>query len=107
MAYIENAIVSFAYMSASEIQKIQRSVETLLSTAAGTMPVGREFGLKCDFLDYPIDTAANMYALEVVEKVRRYIPEASVLKTEFDFDRTSGIIYPTVILGPPEEDEES
>ena len=106
MAYIENAKVSFAYMSASEIQKIQRSVVTLLSTVAGAMPMDREFGLNCDFLDYPIDTAANMYALEVVEKVRRYIPEASVLKTEFAFDRISGVIYPTIILGPPEEEEE-
>lgn len=106
MAYIENAKVSFAYLTASEIQKIQRSVETLLSTAAGTMPMDREFGLNCEFLDYPVDTAANLYALEVTEKIRRYVPEASVLKTEFEFDRISGAIRPTVILGPPEEDEE-
>lgn len=106
MASIENAKVSFAYLSASEIQKIQRSAETLLSTVSGTMPMDREFGLNCDFLDYPIDTAANMYALEVAEKVRKYIPEASVLETKFDLDRAAGIIYPTVVLGPPEEDEE-
>lgn len=104
MAYIESATLSFNYKDEEQIREVRRNLETLLSTMAGTMPMDREFGLDCSYLDYPISTAANMYALEVTKKVKKYVPEVGVQSVTFEYE--DGAIYPTVTFGQADDEED-
>ncbi len=104
MAYIEAAKLSFEYLDEESVKEIRRNLETLLSTAEGTQPMDREFGLDCSFLDYPVSTAANMYALEVIKKVKKYVPQVGVKDVTYEY--ADGTIYPTITFGAPDEEED-
>lgn len=57
---------------------IYRSLQTLLSTPAGTLVHDREYGIDWNGVDYPPDVAEAMLMAEVVEKVERYEPRAVI-----------------------------
>lgn len=105
MADFAPAQTVFDYENADDVERIRRSVTTLLNIRAGTQPMDRSFGLSFDFVGSPLDVATNLYALEIEEKFEKYIPEAEIKSMAFSYDEVGGRIIPHMVIGPKEEDQ--
>ena len=80
---LESIKVTFDY-SNGQTEDIKRCLETLYSTAEGTVPLDRSFGLNNDFVGMPIDVAKNLIAVEITDKTDRYEPRATIKEIIFD-----------------------
>ena len=81
MAVFQSAsikIESLDDMSATELKQIDVRLRTLMMCTEGTIPGSRYFGLIGDFLDEPVNMIPNQLAVELQEKVDRYIPEVNI-----------------------------
>lgn len=67
-----------------EFEDITLCLETLLSVRAGSQPMDRNFGINYErAVDYPMNVAKNILALEIIEKVEKYEPRVEVDAIEF------------------------
>ncbi len=98
------AQIVFDYENADDVERIRRSVTTLLNIHAGSQPMDRNFGMSFDFVGSPLDVAANLYALEAEEKFKKYIPEAEIKSMEFSYDETEGRMIPHLVICRREEE---
>lgn len=80
--------ISFEYGAGenAEEKEIIRNVRTILITPLGTCPLYRQFGVNMTFLDYPLDVAQNLFAVEVIEAVERWEPRVIVKEVTFEAD---------------------
>lgn len=86
---LKNIEVSFLYGDTPEAEReeIMRNVRTILRTPVGTCPLYRDFGIDISIMvDYPIGTAQNIAAVEIIEKVEKYEPRAKVTEVSFHAD---------------------
>ena len=90
-------IIQFDFAS-PEVEDIRRCLHALYSTAAGTQPLDRDFGLAIDFLDYPAAICKNQYALEVIAKTEKYEPRCKVLEVTYA-DSPMEQLLPTIRIG--------
>ena len=74
-----------------------RFLTTLYSVREGEQPFDRDFGLKADFQDLPVNLAQNKFALEVIEKTAKYEPRVTVEQVTFRTG-TEGQIIPVIQL---------
>lgn len=95
--------VGFDYAGEDELASIQRNLSALYSTPEGTCPGDRHFGLDWYFLDYPMDVAQNLYAMEVVDKTEEYEPRVEVVEVTWEWE-ADGRLRPTILIGPNGED---
>lgn len=72
--------------SGDSLADLDRQLNLLLTTLAGTMPLDRAFGLEMDYLDKPTETAKSLYVAELVEKVPRFIPGIRVREVGWEAD---------------------
>lgn len=86
------------------LSSIKENLKLLYQTSAGTFPGDREYGINMDFLDMPIDTAQNMYALEIIEKTEMY--EKRVTVDSVTFESEDNKLKPKVNLTENEELDE-
>lgn len=104
----EVAIIGFDYLNAPELEEMQRNLDLLYGTAAGTCPGDRNFGLDQTFESYPTNVVQNLFALEVIEKTEIYEDKAEVLSIEYT-QAEDGNLTPKIIIGPkdPEDTEDA
>lgn len=102
----EIQMVGFDYLNSTEQQEIKRNLELLYTTAEGTCPGDRSFGLDMSFESCPMAAAQNMVALEIIEKTEIYEPRAEVKNISFLSDAEDGCLRPQITVGPRESDEE-
>ena len=104
----EVAIIGFDYLNATELEEMQRNLDLLYSTRAGTCPGDRNFGLEQTFESCPTNVARNLFALEVIEKTEIYEDKAEILNIEYT-QAEDGNLTPKIIIGPkdPEDTEEA
>lgn len=76
---------------------ILRCLNTLLMTPAGTVPLDRDFGIDNSLLGYSIDVAQSLLAVEIIDKVAKYEPRASVLELELEPNAEGQITAKVVI----------
>lgn len=76
----------------------------LYSTAAGTCPGDRNFGLDQTFESYPTNVAQNLFALEVIEKTEIYEDKAEVLNIEYT-QAEDGNLTPKIVIGQKKPDD--
>lgn len=81
----------------AEQDDILRCLNTLLMTPAGTVPLDRDFGIDNSLLGYPMDVAQSLLAIEIIDKVTRYEPRASVLEVELEPNAEGQITAKVVI----------
>lgn len=81
-------IVSLDDMSTTELQRIDIRIRTLLQCLERTIPGSRNFGLAGEFLDEPVNEAANIMIAELQEKMDIYIPEVTVRTVNTEYDTT-------------------
>lgn len=70
--------------SMTEQEDVLRCLRTLIMTPAGTVPLDRDFGIDNSLLGYPADVAQNLLAVEIIQKVMKYEPRASVQEVELE-----------------------
>lgn len=98
-------IIGFDYLNATELEKIQRNLNLLYSTAAGTCPGDRNFGLDQTFESFPTNIAQNLFALEIIEKTEIYESRIEI-KDIFYAQEEDGNLTPRIIIGVKGEENE-
>lgn len=78
-------------------EDILRCLRNLLMTPAGTVPLDRDFGIDQSFMEYPLDVAQSLLAVEIIDKVDRYEPRISVTDVELTPDMEGQIKAKVVI----------
>lgn len=97
MIDIGNVVMDLRGFAENEAEDIRRCLTALYSVRTGEQPLDREFGIDCAFLDQPMNIAKNMFALEVLEKTKRYEKRVSVEKVDYRFDN-EGQMIPVISL---------
>ena len=100
----EVVIIGFDYLNATELEKMQRNLDLLYSTAEGTCPGDRKFGLDQTFESCPTNVAQNLFALEVIEKTEIYEDKAEILSIEYT-QAEDGNLTPKIVIGQKEPDD--
>ena len=100
----EVVIIGFDYLNATELEEMQRNLDLLYSTAEGTCPGDRKFGLDQTFESCPTNVAQNLFALEVIEKTEIYEDKAEVLSIEYT-QAADGNLTPKIVIGQKELDD--
>ncbi|MEY8519207.1 hypothetical protein AALC25_20420 [Lachnospiraceae bacterium 29-84] len=100
----EVAIIGFDYLNATELEEMQRNLELLYSTRAGTCPGDRNFGLEQAFESCPANVARNLFALEAIEKTEIYGGKAEILDIEYT-QAGDGNLTPRIIIGAKEPED--
>lgn len=98
-------VISTDDESTSFLKFAKESLEVLISTPEGTVPLDRNFGLDQSFLSLPPETAKTLFAQELIEKAEIYIPEISVTEIESQVDN-EGNIQPIITVCRNAEYEE-
>lgn len=97
MIEIGNAVINLKGFAENEAADIRRCLMALYSVRAGEQPLDREFGIDSAFLDQQMPIAQNMFALEVIEKTKRYEKRVDVEKVEYRFG-AEGQMIPIITL---------
>ncbi len=97
---LSNIEISFGRFEGDEAQRreIIRNVENILLTPIGTDPLYRDFGIDTSVLDYPLDAAQNMAAVEVIDAIEKWEPRVQVQEVNF-FPDPSGNLTAKVVIG--------
>lgn len=101
----EVTILKFDYLNATEVERIKRNLNLLYSTAAGTCPGDRNFGLDQSFESFPINVAKNLFALEVIEKTELYESRMEVLNITYE-QAEDGNLTPKIMVSQRDTDED-
>ena len=83
---------------ATGIASVIQNIKTILTTAKGTVPLDRKFGLSFDILDEPLPRSRAKIQTEIFLQLRKYEPRAIVKKIDFQNDPLSGRLAPTVVV---------
>lgn len=100
----EVSLVGFDYLNATELEELQRNLSLLYSTAEGTCPGDRNFGLDQSFESCPTNVAQNLFALEVIEKTELYESRAEVIDISFE-QAENWSLTPKITIGKRESDD--
>ena len=98
----EVSMIGFDYLNAAEIDEIQRNLNLLYQTAAGTCPGDRSFGLDMDFEGKPMNVAQNLYALEIIEKTEIYEKRVEIRDITY-IQKKDGNLTPKITIGRKEQ----
>lgn len=78
---------------------VLRCLSVLYGTTAGEQALDRSFGLDCDYLSAPSESAKALYAAEVIKKTATYEPRARVIRVDWQNGGTEdGQIKPKVVI---------
>lgn len=94
----EIKLVGFDYLKATKLDELKRNLRLLYTTAEGTCPGDRAFGLNPTFLDFPLNIAKNLFALEVIEKTEIYEDKAEIISIEYS-QSEDGNLTPKIVIG--------
>ena len=89
-----NAGINFA--PTTTLEEIAQNVRMIITTAKGSVPLDREFGIDAKAVDRPIAVAQAMLSSEIASAVSRYEPRARVTKVAYQGREQDGRLEPTV-----------
>lgn len=61
-----------------DIEELNRTLTALFGTRASSLPGDRDYGISWECLDEPPEVAESILAMEIIKKVEKYEPRASV-----------------------------
>lgn len=105
MEEIRNTLVGFDYLDTDELTELQKNIDTLFATPAGTIPGDRSFGISRESVSKPRPIVENLLTLEVMEKLEIYVPQVVVEDVEFGTDE-NGALTALFYLCPNEDYDE-
>ena len=88
----------------SLVQEIDVRLRTLILCTESTIPGSRAFGLPGDYIDANLNEAQNLFAIELQDKVDKYIPEISIESVAIDYD-LQGLLSGTINVERRVEDD--
>ena len=91
-------LIESNYLEEIEVLKIRQNLDCLYSSAEGTFPGDRSFGLNQDFVSMPMNIAQNKIALEIIQKTEKYESSVQVKDIKFNFHEQGFTVF--VILKP-------
>lgn len=94
------------FRPSSELEEIFQNINTILGTVKFSVPFLRDFGLKAESIDKPMNIVIPIYMNEVIEAVEKYEPRVLVEEIEFEAD-IEGHTYPKIIFSLKDEGEET
>ncbi len=97
MIEIGDVIINLEGFAENAADDIRRCLITLYSVRAGEQPLDRDFGIDRSFLDQPMNIAQNMFALEVIEKTKRYEKRVDIERVDYRFE-AEGQMIPVINL---------
>lgn len=81
------------------VASVLQNVAVILSTLQGDVPLGRDIGLKGNFIDKPMPIAKTLMMAEIQEAIITQEPRASLMDVTFEEDQdTPGRLNPTVTV---------
>ncbi len=89
-----NAGINFA--PATTLEEIAQNVRMIITTAKGSVPLDREFGIDAKALDKPLAVAQAVLSSEIVSAISKYEPRARVTKIVYQGKEQEGRLEPTV-----------
>ncbi|EDS13181.1 GPW/gp25 family protein [Anaerotruncus colihominis] len=79
------------------LNSVIQNIAIILSTAKGSVPLHRDFGIAMDALDRPVSVAEVMMRADIREAIERWEPRAAVVDIAFSGDASEpGKLIPTV-----------
>ena len=91
----EYDLVSFAGGLTPELHE---QLKLLIETPVGTVVLDRDFGVDYACLDNPPPVARNMLAVQLAEKIERYIPRLRLLEVVLSSIEQEGRITMKVVV---------
>jgi uncharacterized protein len=73
------------------------NLKLLYTTPIGTIPMEREKGIDTSFISMPVESAKNLYSVEIIKKTRQYSDGIEVSSIAFASDSDGRIIAKVVI----------
>lgn len=92
-----DAVINLVGFPENEAEDIRRCLATLYSIREGEQPLDRELGLRMDYLDKPANIARNLFALEVIEKTKKYEPRVEIERVTYEFSG-NGMMRPVILV---------
>jgi hypothetical protein len=89
----EPAAVNFA---ASGMDEILQNLRTIITTAQGSVPLDRGFGVDFADLDVAIPIAQARLTARIVEAIHQYEPRVEVTAVTYAANHMTGQLMPTV-----------
>ncbi len=85
------------FLEEDVVSDVLQNIAVILSTPKGSVPLYRDFGLDCSFLDKPMPIAKMMMRVEIREAIEKWEPRAKFKGITFSEDITNpGALRPTV-----------
>ncbi|MER1986570.1 MAG: GPW/gp25 family protein [Solibacillus sp.] len=80
------------------LEEIFQNVHTIVTTAAGSVPFSRSFGVEAAYIDAPIPVAQAKFIVEIIEKVERFEPRVAVEEVRFVKTALDGEMTPQLLI---------
>lgn len=90
-----NGALNFAPSSTEA--EVAQNVRMIITTARGSVPLFRDFGIDYTLIDSPIALAKAKLSREIIRQVKLYEPRAVITKLDFK-SQEAGNIQPVVTL---------
>lgn len=81
---------------ATGLEGIIQNVYTAITTAQGSVPMARDFGIPLDSLDQPTPIAQAKLTAQIIETVQRHESRVTVLSVSYTDDHKEGKLIPNV-----------
>jgi phage baseplate assembly protein W len=79
-------------------EEIVQNVRTIVTTALGSVPIERGFGIDYSVLDDPLPVLRAKLSSLIVAAIRLYEPRADVVRIEFQDDHNAGKTVPIITI---------
>lgn len=83
-------------MPNTKTEEVIQNLHTILSTAKGSVPMDRDFGLDFDILDRNINVAKSLVVNAIYDAIEKYEPRAEIVSITFKGDAMKGKLCPVV-----------
>lgn len=73
--------------------EIIQNVRTIVTTAKGSVPLDRDFGIDTSIIDLPINKVKSLLITNIMQAVAKYESRAKVTRVDFDI-KSDGVVTP-------------
>lgn len=80
----------------SVLKEIHQNIRTILTTARGSVPLDRDFGLDISVIDLPIPLYEAKLTADIFDTIPKYEPRVKVIDVTYKHDALSGRSMPIV-----------
>lgn len=84
---------------------VVQGVACILATKRGAVPMLRDYGISQDYIGKPIPIAEKMLYEEISEQIEEFEPRANIIDITFEYEESTGILFPTVEMEVDLDDE--